>query len=232
MDIDDILAEVDADAIPQETRDLQELTRAWVNERSAPEILPWPEELMERVLARLRKQIELVEDTTGNPDPRANFRLIILQTELERYKYLIRSLLRARIAKIDKYAMHYLSTTTNNTSSSSPTPDPNPSSTSNLSPTELTYLTSHTSLLHTHYHASFLGQFPPNLQRMDDRQGGVDMVEGPDLEKAVFVRGRRDVGEVWGEGMEEGFLLRRGDVVVCRWGVVREVVGRGDAELI
>ena len=57
MDIDDILAEVDGDAIPQETRDLQELTRAWVTERSAPEILPWPEALMERVLARVRKQV-------------------------------------------------------------------------------------------------------------------------------------------------------------------------------
>ena len=57
MDIDDILAEVDGNAIPQETRDLQELTRAWVNERSAPEILPWPEALMERVMSRIRKQV-------------------------------------------------------------------------------------------------------------------------------------------------------------------------------
>ena len=57
MEIDDILAEVDGHAIPQETRDLQELTRAWVTERSAPEILPWPESLMERVLERIRKQV-------------------------------------------------------------------------------------------------------------------------------------------------------------------------------
>ncbi len=41
MDIDDILREVDPtfDSIPQETRDLQTLTRAWVAERSAPELL-------------------------------------------------------------------------------------------------------------------------------------------------------------------------------------------------
>ena len=57
MDIDDILAEVDDHAIPQENRDLQEITRAWVTERSAPEILPWPGALMERVLARLGKQV-------------------------------------------------------------------------------------------------------------------------------------------------------------------------------
>ena len=57
MDIDDILAEVDGSTVPQETRDLQELTRTWVNERSAPELLPWPAELMDRVLERIRQQV-------------------------------------------------------------------------------------------------------------------------------------------------------------------------------
>ncbi len=33
-------------------------------------------------------------------DPQANFTLVILQTELERYKFLVRSFLRARIAKV------------------------------------------------------------------------------------------------------------------------------------
>lgn len=41
MEIDDILREVDPDfdALPSERRDLQLLTRAWVAERSAPELL-------------------------------------------------------------------------------------------------------------------------------------------------------------------------------------------------
>jgi len=43
MDIDDILREVDPTfrSIPYEKRDLQELTRAWIAERSAPELLPY-----------------------------------------------------------------------------------------------------------------------------------------------------------------------------------------------
>ena len=45
-------------------------------------------------------QIELVEDQTGNMDPKTNFKLIIIQTELERYKFLVRSFLRARIKKV------------------------------------------------------------------------------------------------------------------------------------
>ena len=57
MDIDDLLAEVAVTSVPQETRDLQELTRCWVAERTAPEILPWPSELMDRALERIRKQV-------------------------------------------------------------------------------------------------------------------------------------------------------------------------------
>ncbi|KAL9016603.1 MAG: hypothetical protein Q9180_008792, partial [Flavoplaca navasiana] len=99
MDIDDILAEVSGDGSPLETRDLQELTRAWVTERSAPELLPWPSELMERVLERIHQQIEVVEEQVGNVNPKTNFRLIIIQTELERFKFLVRSFLRTRMAK-------------------------------------------------------------------------------------------------------------------------------------
>lgn len=59
MDIDDILASVSGPAIPAETLDLQALTRAWVAERSVPELLPYPTELVDRVTARLRKQVRL-----------------------------------------------------------------------------------------------------------------------------------------------------------------------------
>jgi GINS complex subunit 4 len=103
MDIDDILREVDPsfDSTPQETRDLQALTRAWVAERSAPELLPWPADgLFERVNDKIKNQIEKVEEMTGDMDPKTNFALIVIQTELERYRYLVRSYLRARIAKV------------------------------------------------------------------------------------------------------------------------------------
>ena len=43
MDIDDILREADPDLVtgPHGNRDLQALTRAWVAERSAPELLEY-----------------------------------------------------------------------------------------------------------------------------------------------------------------------------------------------
>lgn len=58
MDIDDILANLGSSPlIRPETIDLQALTRAWVTERCAPEILPWPESLIERVLDRINAQV-------------------------------------------------------------------------------------------------------------------------------------------------------------------------------
>ncbi|KAL8715986.1 MAG: hypothetical protein Q9220_000653 [cf. Caloplaca sp. 1 TL-2023] len=233
MDIDDILADIGGDQPGIENRDLQELTRAWVTERSAPELLPWPSALMDRVLERIHQQaspqsgaglqcsanaIDVVEEQVGNIDPKTNFRLIIIQTELERFKFLVRTFLRTRLAKIDKYALYYMN---------------DPSQAARLSPAELQYANSHQTLLHSHYRSSFLSQFPASLQRLDDTAGGISMVEQPDIDTAVFVRVLRDVEEpVMVEGTDINFEMRRGDVYVVRWSAVRELVLGGDAELL
>jgi GINS complex subunit 4 len=103
MDIDDILHEFDQQAVPDAERDIRDLIQYWIAERTAPEILPFQSDLLERLVTRVRQQIELVEIETGNPDPMSNFRLIIIQTELERVKYLVRTYLRARMQKVLLY---------------------------------------------------------------------------------------------------------------------------------
>lgn len=60
----------------------------------------WPGDFLDRINDRIKRQIEKVEEMTGNMDPRTNFSLVVLQTELERFKFLVRSYLRARIAKV------------------------------------------------------------------------------------------------------------------------------------
>ncbi len=62
MEIDDILASVDPDnddglEQQQKVRDLQALTNAWVAERAAPELLPYPTALMDRVMGRVQRQV-------------------------------------------------------------------------------------------------------------------------------------------------------------------------------
>ncbi|KAI0009117.1 GINS complex, Sld5 component [Xylariaceae sp. FL0662B] len=221
MDIDDILREVDPtlDSIPQETRDLQALTRAWVAERCSPELLYWPADgLFERINDRIKQQIEKVEEMTGDMDPKTNFALIVIQTELERFKYLVRSYLRARIAKIDKHTLHYLST---------------PELRARLSPTEQAYATRHQALLHNHYLSSFLSSFPPALQNLNDTAGNISMIDMPDLDTAVFIRLLKDT-LVQGRGTDADGEMngKNGDIVILRWSDAKPLVDSGLAEVI
>ncbi|KAM0237724.1 hypothetical protein ACHAPO_004375 [Fusarium lateritium] len=221
MDIDDIFRQVDPSShgIPGETRDLQALTRLWIAERSAPELLEWPTDgLFERVNARIKSQIEKVEDMTGDMDPKTNFALIVIQTELERYKFLVRSFLRARIAKIDKHTLHYLS--------SQELRD-------RLSPTEVAYATRHQALLHNHYLSSFLASFPQQLQNLNDTAGNISMIDSPDLDTAVFIRILRDK-DVYGKGTDADITLpaTNGDILIIRWSSAKHMVDIGDAELV
>jgi GINS complex subunit 4 len=57
MDIDDILAELDGDNANHDVEDLRSLTRLWVAERVSPELVPWPEDLINRVMDRTAKQV-------------------------------------------------------------------------------------------------------------------------------------------------------------------------------
>jgi GINS complex subunit 4 len=186
----------------------------------------WPKDgLIERVTNLIKSQIDTVETMTGDMDPKTNFSLIIIQTEVERWKFLIRSYLRARIAKIDKHTLHYLST---------------PELQGRMSEMEVAYATRHQALLHQHYLASFLGSFPQQLQNLNDTAGGISMIGGPDEMGAVFVRGlgSKDSGGasvlVRGRGRDADGKVEvgRGEIVVARWADVGEHVERGEMELV
>lgn len=58
------------------------------------------------------------------------------------------------------------------------------------------------------------------------------MVDKPNEDAAIFCRALRDVGEVWVEGTDRRFEMKRGDVWVVRWSAVRKWVLSGDIELI
>ncbi|KAI5361997.1 Putative DNA replication complex GINS protein SLD5 [Septoria linicola] len=220
VDISDILASVSAPPIDPRVLDLQALTRAWINERTSPDLLPYPTDLIDRANNGIKRQIETIEDMTGSRDPSKNFTLVILQTELERMKFLVRSYLRARIAKIDTFPIHYRSQFLQTEADDQPL----------LSTLEAQYLEAHQSLLAQHYHASFLSLFPQGLQRMDDASGGVTMIDRPDEDKAVFCRVLRDC---YVERPPYGTVdLARGDIWLLRWSTIADRVKRGDVELV
>lgn len=221
--------------------DHQLLTRAWTSERCAPDLLPYPSELMERVMARVQAQIARIEDLAGgggegvgstSSGQNTNLILSVLQTDLSRTQFLVRSFLRQRLAKITKYAGWYLSREVTSDTK-----------TTYLSEAELAFLRGHQALLSEFYDASFLTAVPVGLRRLDDASGGVNMVEGPDGGAAVVVRclaeifgNERDVevqrDDQGDDGASVELRMRRGEVWVVRWRDIRRGVERGEVELL
>ncbi|MED6119675.1 GINS complex subunit [Stylosanthes scabra] len=86
------------------TTDVELLKRAWRSEKAAPEILRYDTDLV----SRLTEQIQLMEETveeksTSGADPLS---LSLYQMDLDRTLFLLRSYLRVRIQKIEKYMFH------------------------------------------------------------------------------------------------------------------------------
>ncbi|KAJ5720817.1 GINS complex [Penicillium malachiteum] len=273
MDIDDILASVDhgTGASPESAAiDHQLLTRFWAAERAVSEVLPWPAPLMERMMDRVRIQIETIEDLASSStepskstnNPNLNLRLSILQTDLARTQYLLRSLLRQRLSKLSKNSMHYLvqlasrskNPLANPSQTQSQTPSqsqpnsqtlspedsvPDISSVSDFSPLseqEASFVHAHQTLLASHYGGSFMGAFPLQLRRLDDNAGGTSMVQGPEMKEVVFARClAKEVPVVIPDGDSEedyGVVMRMGDVWVVQWEGVRGAWKRGEVELL
>ncbi|PYH77727.1 hypothetical protein BO82DRAFT_435684 [Aspergillus uvarum CBS 121591] len=274
MDIDDILASVDRHnpSTPESTAlDHQLLTRFWVAERGVSELLPWPGPLMDRMMDRVRRQIETIEDlaatsadptttTTNNAsttNTTINLTLSILQTDLSRTQYTLRSLLRQRLAKLTKHSMHYLLRISSPSLTQAQSQSQSQSQETDLRPEdsiptlghegahpplsapEVKFLQAHQHLLAKHYGDAFLGSFPPQLRRLDDNAGGTSMVQGPEVREVVFVRCLVEEVRVVvppGDGVEEevvgGTAMRMGDVWAVRWEGVRDAWGRGEVEVL
>lgn len=229
---------------------------------------------MDRMMERVRAQVETIEDLTAssyeaasftgsssghnqhqNHNQTVNLKLSILQTDLSRTQFLVRSFLRQRIAKVTKFAMHYLilisppgssasqqaSSSSNNTRTEDTIPNPTTpatTSTSPLSAEEAKFLYSHQHLLAAHYSGSFLASFPPQLRRLDDNAGGTSMVQGPDSKEVCFVRVLVDEVTVVvpaDDTLDEdtyGTTMRMGEVWVARWEGVRRAWERGEVEIL
>ena len=227
--------------------DHQLLVRHWTSERCTSELLPYPTDSMLRVMTRIREQIDRIEDLTADPTsytsrPNAttnrtssqnlNLVLSVLQTDLSRTQFLVRSLLRCRLQKLTKYPMFYLTSLSQDTKANL------------LSHSEIKFLQSHQTLLSNLYASSFMDTLPPGLRRLDDGAGGDKMVEGSDMYSAVIVR---CLVEYWENGDElvdgesthresEGatveLRLRLNEIWVVRWKDVKSGVIAGVLELL
>ncbi|ODV83182.1 hypothetical protein CANARDRAFT_30273 [[Candida] arabinofermentans NRRL YB-2248] len=218
MDFDDILRDFESgsrgsvrnDEI-ERAEDVAKLTQAWIMERTIPELLPYEEELIDRLLGRIRKQIEFIELNSlelQKHEKQIKLLLVIVESELDRVQFLIRSYTRTRLLKIDKYAVH---TRMNEIHK--------------LSSNEITYMERHLQLLMELYNNQFLKNLPEALQAIDETAGGVSMIDQPDLNQPVFVKVLNDNSiEIDDEEVE----LTKDGIYVLRYKAVSDLIRIGD----
>lgn len=207
-DIYDLINATTSPVKPQTQSFVQALTIAWTTERHSPDILPYKHALLEAANEKLRFQIEMVE-TLNIEDSKSAFRLVIVQTEMERVRFLVRSYLRTRISKIDRFLMFC---------------SREAAIVGRLSPVERHYAEKHQAVLERHLHNSFLRDFPETgqLQKLDDTgAAGMSMIDKPDLHKAVFIKVVRDLGQRVKIGMEQ-IDLDVHSIVLIRYNIVQQ----------
>ncbi|KAJ2777918.1 GINS complex subunit [Coemansia javaensis] len=194
-----------------EDDDLSVLMRAWVNERGAPELLEYEGAALENLMELVEFQTQRI---ASQPAVVAN----ILRMDVDRVKYLVRSYLRARLAKIERHTAHYLGS---------------PEHRARLSQNELDYAQGFAALEERHLRRSFLDQLDPHLRRLDETAAeGMDMVPRPDLDAAVFCRVRATVGEFQFDASEDPIVMRRNNIFITRYSIVRSLLADGKVELI
>lgn len=199
--------------------DLSELKNAWVTERMAPDILPYKQELLSIIRQRINEQMEFIEERSIslNSDVDVKIHLLIVESELERIKFLVRGYLRARLAKLDKHAIHIVQSIDDYGA--------------NLSEGEKSYVARQVSILGKLHGSQFLDGFPQELRAIDDSIGSTPVVQKPDLNKTVCVFVNETIPTPILVGNDE-LDMEKGNVYAIRYSAVEPYIRDGSIRLI
>ncbi|KAI9357637.1 hypothetical protein DFJ73DRAFT_657115 [Zopfochytrium polystomum] len=218
------------------------LTQCWINERTAPEILAFQDVLVANLLELIEAQVGTqIADQMDPEDPDTPLKRLIFLNEVERIKFVIRSYLRTRIAKIERQTLHVIT---------------DKETRARLSDDELEFAEALHDRTRAHYHRSFLDSFPESSQRLDEvypeRQLSMgelhfsaklplilghlllEQVAGPGMDNAVFCRVKEDIGdyELNEKNPGETVELHKDDLLLLRYASIRGLLAEGKVELV
>lgn len=159
--------------------DYIQLRRSWMNEMRSPELLPFETDAVENIIKALRPQWALISAHQWSRDTYIRDLLVM---EADRVSYVLKSYLRIRLGKIQKFARHYVSTR------------------NILSGAELKFAQNLLAVTEQAFSSMFLRHLPPDdeyfqsLVASDDPGG--DMVRRPNLDAVVFVKVTDHIGSI------------------------------------
>ncbi|KZV84503.1 GINS complex, Sld5 component [Exidia glandulosa HHB12029] len=196
------------------------LMRLWQDERHAPDLLLFQGDVVERALQLLSDQGDLVTrlQTREDTSEEEHFKMMLVRTEMERVKFVIRSYLRTRLYKIERYAPYVLST-----------PEIQP----RLSAMELAHAAKYGTLIASQFNSAVLAHVPESLRTLDDDDMHYTpaIVTKPNLDLGVFVHARANCPNI---RMSDGNTveIHKDDLQLLRYRSVEDALRRGLVELV
>lgn len=195
--------------------DFLALKRAWINETRCPELLPYETRVVESILKSLKSQWTLISARQAQWTGRDSYIRDLLIMEADRVGYVLKSYLRARLFKIQKYARHYLMTSSHL-----------------LSSAELNFCKNLLQITDEAFQSLFLRHLPQGDQYFQslvasDDPGG-DMIRRPQLDRAVFVHVNEPVGSVGPDNIP----LEQNKSYIVRYDLVRNLLAEDRLNLI
>ena len=195
--------------------DFVELKRLWRNETRCPELLPYESRVVENILKSLKAQWALISARQAQWTGRDSYIRDLLIMEADRVAYILKSYLRARLFKLQKYARHYLITSSHL-----------------LSTPEVNFAKNLLQISDEAFQSLFLRHLPQGDQYFQslvasDDPGG-DMIRRPQLDRAVFVQVDEQVGSVGPDNIQ----LEKDKSYIVRYDLVRNLLAEGRINLI
>lgn len=228
MNFDDIINDFEEEAKPSIQSLQDEMSQVMLNERMAPELLPFENTLLNDILSQLSSKQQYLLDSHEYGDINAalgvidndfKLQLMIIETDIERVNYMVRLYLRTRLSKIDKFTIFYINEVND------------PKNSGLLSPQEQEYIQRHLKVLTQLYNNSFLSKLPKILTLLDDVSGGLSMIVEPDLDLPVFIQYSGEKLSLQLDEDEELDLEKDG-IYVVKYRLVKRLLDLGDVKLI
>ncbi|KAM0750867.1 hypothetical protein T439DRAFT_356602 [Meredithblackwellia eburnea MCA 4105] len=212
-DLEDIIG---GDVEGQKERNIVKLIRAWSNENSAPELLVFPADLVERVVKDLAMRREDVKrwSLEQNKPEGYHVQLALFQTEILRASHVLRSYLRERLYKVEKFARYYLSDMED--------------AKNRMYPNELAHAQGYVEITNTYFRNGAINAMPEKMhKKLDD----ATLFPQPDFAQAVLVRARRNCPTVIvPDGTSMNF--EKDSQHLVRYSTIRELLRLDYVELV
>ena len=201
------------------------LQRTWMNERASPELLEPPADLLQSVL-------ELLEVQSSRPPATLSIVDCIYQMDAERIKFMLRSWLRCRLAKIERNWASFWPEYTGEVTAQILR--------SRLMANEAEYLNVLSQSMMDSLKEGCLARFPADLSSLADPEmlanGATPLALPPALNAHVICRVRanlNDGGEVVLDPVTRATaVLEADDTFVLQYEVIKDFLPTGEVELI